>query len=89
MVGLERKRQEFEINQARRETPVAVREENLDADRKRFETQMAFTTERFASEVGYLKELMGEVLDRLPTVRVDRRLVPANGNGSHADEDDD
>lgn len=72
MVGLEKKRQEFEIDQARRETTVTVREENLAADRKRFEDQMKFTTERFESEVGYLKDLMGEVLDRLPTVTVDK-----------------
>jgi chromosome segregation ATPase len=78
MVGLERKRQEFEIDQARRETTVSVREENLAADRKRFEDQMKFTTERFESEVGYLKGLMGEVLDRLPHVTVDKP-APARG----------
>lgn len=72
MVGLERKRQEFEIDQARRETTVSVREENLAADRKRFEEQMKFTTERFQSEVGYLKDLMTEILTRLPTVTVDK-----------------
>jgi hypothetical protein len=76
MVGLERKRQEFEIDQARRETTVTVREENLAADRKRFEEQMKFTTERFQAEVGYLKDLMGEVLDRLPTVTVDKTVTP-------------
>ena len=74
MVGLEKKRQQFEIDQARRETTVTVREENLAADRKRFEEQMKFTTERFESEVGYLKDLMGEVLDRLPTVTVDKTV---------------
>lgn len=76
MVGLERKRQEFEIDQAKRETTVTVREENLAADRKRFEEQMKFTTERFQAEVGYLKDLMGEVLDRLPTVTVDKTVTP-------------
>lgn len=75
MVGLEKKRQEFEIDQAKRETTVTVREENLAADRARFEQQMTFTTERFQSEVGYLKDLMGEVLDRLPTVTVDKSVT--------------
>lgn len=75
MVGLERKRQEFEIDQAKRETTVTVREENLAADRARFEEQMKFTTERFQAEVGYLKDLMGEVLDRLPTVTVDKTVT--------------
>ena len=74
MVGLEKKRQEFEIDQAKRETTVKVREENLTADRKRFEEQMEFTTDRFKDEVGYLKDLMGQVLDRLPTVTVDKSV---------------
>jgi len=74
MVGLEKKRQEFEIEQAKRETTVTVREENLTADRKRFEDEMKFTTDRFEKEVGYLKDLMGQVLDRLPTVTVDKTI---------------
>lgn len=61
-VGLERKRQEFEVEQAKREAIVSVREENLDADKKRFEEQMTFIETRFSSEVGYLKEIVGEVL---------------------------
>lgn len=72
MIGLEKKRQEFEIESAKRETTVSIREENLTADRKRFEDQMDFTTKRFEQEVGYLKDIMVQVLDRLPTVNVDR-----------------
>lgn len=79
MVGLERKRQEFEAEQAmkavdvaRTEATLAVREENLATDRARFESEMKFTRERFEAEVGYLKELMVEVLDRLPKVTVDK-----------------
>lgn len=87
MVGLERKRQEFEIDQAKRETTVTVREENLAADRKRFEEQMKFTTDRFQSEVSYLKELMGEVLDRLPTVTVDKTVTPMRARGRKAASD--
>lgn len=74
MVGLEKKRQSFEIDQAKRETKVTVREENLVADRARFEEQMAFTTDRFEAEVKYLKNLMGQVLERLPTITVDRTI---------------
>ncbi len=69
-VGLERKRQEFEITQAKRETTVAVREENLTADKARFEEQMNFTRERFTTEVGYLKEMMGEMMKRLPSAEI-------------------
>jgi len=68
MIGLEKKRQEFEIQQARKETAVGVREENLAADKKRFEDQMAFHNARFEEEVKYLKEIMGQILKRLPDV---------------------
>jgi len=74
MIGLEKKRQEFEIDQAKRETTVAVREENLTADKNRFAEEMKFQRERFTAEVGYLKDLMGEILERLPTVTVDKKV---------------
>ncbi len=76
MVGLERKRQEFEIDQAKREAIVAVREENLEADRARFEEQMKFIMTRFETEVASQKDLMGDILKRLPTVTWD---VQSNG----------
>jgi len=69
-VGLERKRQEFEIEQAKRETTVAVREENLKADKDRFAEQLKFHEDRFATEVGYLKDMMGQLMERLPTAEI-------------------
>lgn len=82
MVGLERKRQEAEAEQAKkdldnakREATLAVREENLKAERLAFEQSMKFQEERFKKEVGYLKDLMGQILDRLPTVTVDRQIT--------------
>lgn len=81
MVGLERKRQEFEAEQAmkgieaaRTEAVLRVREENLKTEREAFAKEMKFREERFTKEVGYLKELMGQILERLPTVNVDRVL---------------
>lgn len=74
MIGLEKRRQEVELAQGKREATLSVREENLAADRERFEEQMEFTRERFEKEVGYLKDLMGEVLERLPTVTVDKTI---------------
>jgi hypothetical protein len=75
MVGLERKRQEFEIDQARREAEVEVKTTALAADRKRFEEQMEFMVKRLESEVTYLKDdILKAVLDRLPTVTVDRTI---------------
>jgi hypothetical protein len=81
MVGLERKRQEFEaeqakigIEQARKEAVLEVRTENLKVEREAFAKEMKFREERFTKEVGYLKDLMGQVLERLPTVTVDRNI---------------
>lgn len=75
MVGLERKRQEFEVSQARREAEVEVKSQNLEADRKRFEDQMKFMQDRLTEEVKYLKDdILKAVLDRLPTVTVDRSI---------------
>mgnify|MGYP001576758184 CR=1 FL=1 len=68
MIGLEKKRQEFEIDKAKSETSLKVREENLSADKKRFEEQMKFNNERFTSEVGYLKDMMGQILERVPNL---------------------
>jgi hypothetical protein len=68
MIGLEKKRQEFEVEKAKQETSLKVREENLSADKKRFEQQMKFHEDRFTEEVKYLKDLMGQVLERLPNV---------------------
>lgn len=68
MVGLERKRSEFEKEAAKREATLSVREENLKAERKRFEDAMAFHDKRFTEEVGYLKEMIGRVLEAIPNV---------------------
>lgn len=68
MIGLEKKRQEFEIAQAKAETTLKVQQENLAADKKRFGDEMGFQRERFEKEVGYLKDMMKDILDRLPNV---------------------
>ena len=69
-VGLERKRQEHELAAAQREAILKVREENLAADRKRFEDQMAFHEKRFTEEVGYLKDMIGTLAERLPNINL-------------------
>jgi hypothetical protein len=74
MIGLEKKRQEFEIQQAKSETSLKVREENLAADKERFANEMKFQNDRFTTEVKYLKDMIGEILGRLPTVTVDKRV---------------
>ncbi len=70
MIGLEKKRQEVEIEQAKRETTLMVREENLKAERDQFEKNLRFNTERFESMEKYLKDMMSDILKRLPNVNV-------------------
>jgi hypothetical protein len=79
-VGLERKRQEFERDQAKREAVVEVREKNLDADRKRFEEQMQFHQNRFEQEVKYLHEMMDSVLKRLPDASIIAKIGGKSGS---------
>lgn len=77
MVGLEKQRQEQEREQAKTALAQAstaakleVREENLAADKKRFEEQLLFNTERFSTMEKYLKDMMSDILKRLPNVNV-------------------
>lgn len=69
-VGLERKRQEFEITQAKRETTLSVREENLAADKERFKAEMDFQRKHLESEIGSLRELVAKLLERLPSAEI-------------------
>ena len=82
MIGLERKRQELEraqsqvdAEQAARTAALDVREEALVAERKRFEEQLAFNTERFGQMEKYLKDMLSDILQRLPNISmtVERR----------------
>lgn len=69
-VGLERKRQEFEVEQARREASVKIREENLAADKERFKNEMDFQRKHLEGEITSLRELVGEMLKRLPSAEI-------------------
>lgn len=73
MIGLEKKRQEFEIAAAKKETTLIVREENLAADTKRFEDHLTFIQGRFLDETKYLKEILVDILARLPNITVERK----------------
>ena len=70
-VGLEKKRQEVEIDQATREATLKVREENLDADKARFDDHIKFVEEKQAKHLDDIKALLSQVMDRIPTVTVD------------------
>ena len=73
MIGLEKKRQEWEIEVAKKDTSLTVREGNLAAAQKRFEEQLAFNTDRFEKMESYLKDMMSNILERLPNVNVELR----------------
>lgn len=89
MVGLHKDRVKQEIDLARREQTITVREENLKADRDRFEEQMKFMTKRMETEMERLNGLTSEILERLPKFNVDwnhaQKVGVGNGNG-HEDD---
>lgn len=71
MVGLEKKRQEFEIDKAKKEVSIQIREENLKAQTERFEENLKFNTERFEKMETYLKDMFSDVLERLPNINME------------------
>ena|SRR3990167_3089163 len=75
-VGLHKAQSTFEVEKGKREATLAVREENLAADRKRFEEQMKFHDDRFTAEVGYLKDTLAQMMKRLPTAELLAEIVP-------------
>lgn len=70
MIGLEKNRQQVEMEQAKREATLTVREENLKAQQERFEEQLKFNTARFEKMESYLKDMLTDILGRLPNVNV-------------------
>lgn len=84
MVGLERKRGEWEIEKASQEAVLRVREENLKHEREQFKKEMDTVITRFEKTEQYIKELMEKVLERLPTVTVDRTITERTGRGKAA-----
>lgn len=90
MVGLERKRQEFEAEQqrteieaARREAILEVREENLNAQREAFEAQMEFMTKQLNAQIADTNAILEKVLERLPnvTAHFERDMTSVGTNG--------
>lgn len=69
-IGLERKRQEFEIEQSKRETTVSIREQNLAADRERFKQQMDFERAHLQKQIESLNKLVEQLLARLPSAEI-------------------
>ena len=71
MVGLEKKRQETELKLGMREAKLEVSEQNLAADKARFDENVAFIKDETAST----RKLVTELLERLPKVTIDGTLT--------------
>src|SRR5687768_10452665 len=56
MIGLEKKRQEFEINKSVEDARLAVREENLKAEREQFSKEIKFKEDQLSGQIEYLQE---------------------------------
>lgn len=59
---------EAERLRAVEQAKLAVREENLTAERERFEQEIEFRTQRFEAEAETLRNLTSQILERLPNV---------------------
>jgi len=68
--GLMRTRQEHEVENAKRQTELDVREQGLKADKKRFEDEMKFQRERLQGEVDRVSLTLDKILERLPVIEV-------------------
>jgi chromosome segregation ATPase len=74
-VGLVKLTQTVELEAAKRDASLTAREENLETSKAQFEEQMKFITDRMTKEVEAQSKLMGKILDRLPTVNVNKEIT--------------
>jgi hypothetical protein len=92
-LGLHRKQVDVEVDLAKREQVVAIREEALTQQQTRFEEEMNFMRDRMQGEIDRVSALTSEILEWLPVVKVDRHIRElvggGNGNGHREDPDDE
>lgn len=87
-VGLERERTTLEIEQGKQQAKLDVREENLWAEKDRFEDHMKFYKEQMDAHIADVKTILTEVMTRVPTVTVDRKIRESTTNELPSIEDD-
>jgi hypothetical protein len=80
-VGLLKVQQTHEVENAKRETELQVREGNLSADKKRFEQEMEFQRKHLQGEVDRIESVLEKVLERLPNVDVAMRTAFTQSGG--------
>ena len=68
--GLLRQKTDQDIANAKRETELKVREENLKADKQRFADEMEFQRKHLQGEVDRIDGILRAILDRLPSIDV-------------------
>ena len=69
-MGLLKKQQDHEVANARRETTLEVREQNLAADKQRFADEMTFQREHMQREVDRFDGIAKALMERLPVIEV-------------------
>lgn len=82
--GLHRRQTEWERKKAVEEAKLEVQKGNLDAERVRFAEQIKFHKEQIKNEVDRLEKLLTALMERLPTVTVEKSIdfsLSATGNG--------
>ncbi len=82
-IGLVKRQHEQEVEFAKREVALEVKEKTLDADRKRFEEQMKFEREQLEGQIGHLRDIIDPLLRALPSAE-----IIASIGGSQKPKDD-
>lgn len=88
-LGLHRTQVTQEIELAKREQVVTLREEALSKQQERFEEEMKFTRERMQGEIDRLSGLTTEILERLPVVKFERSIRETVGSNGHTVTEDE
>lgn len=87
-VGLERQRVDLEIENAKTQAALTAREENLQGKEDLFDQHMKFYKEQMDAHIDDVKNLLNQVMTRIPTVNVDRRIRENYGELLTGDDDD-
>lgn len=81
-LGLHKQKVDADLSATRREATLDVREQALEEQRSRFEEHMEFQRERFQGEIDATRGLMQQILERLPTVTVERKYETVENIGN-------
>lgn len=73
-VGLRKQQADFEAEKAKEEAIMAVKQENMKHKEDRFEEEMNFMRSRMEDEVASMRHMYDMLMERMPTVHVDRRI---------------